>query len=380
MTRDRRFLIVITYISIGMLGIYIAFYQYTILSIANLFLLNAAVMGLLIGIQHTGMILPPLFLGVLSGKIGKKRVAMISYLLLFSGTLLAGVTTGFPFFVVSVVIIGAGYSVAEATLSAVLADEFKDKSSRHLSFSQVVFSIGALAGPFLAQALIKAGVYFKDLYTYCAIIFLLLGTGFFFTKHVNEITLEQSSEPFRKHFFRFFRSRITLLLAAGIFCYMGLENTIASFSDTYFEVMLSAPELSATALALFWGLMIPSRFLGGLVRTRQRQVFIVLSVSLIVFLTAGMLVDDHILKIVFFALSGFACGPLWPFLMDAVKSKDNGSSGPAFNIMFSLGAVGGALLPMTGGQLANAFPVSSVYYFCAAAALVMLFVYFKAKN
>ena len=119
MTRDRKFLIVITYLSLGMLGIYIAFYQYTILSIANLYLLNAAIMGLLIGVQNAGMALPPLFLGVLSGKIGKKRVALIAYLLLVSGTLLAGVTSGFTFFVVSIVIIGAGYSVAEATLSAV---------------------------------------------------------------------------------------------------------------------------------------------------------------------------------------------------------------------------------------------------------------------
>lgn len=79
---------------------------------------------------------------------------------------------------ISIFIIGAGFSVAEATLSAVLADEFPEKSTRHLNFSQVAFSIGALVGPFISAGLINNGLFFKDLYICCTVIFVILGVIF----------------------------------------------------------------------------------------------------------------------------------------------------------------------------------------------------------
>lgn len=373
--RGRKLLLFSAYATMAMLGIYITLYQYTILSISNLFLLNTASMGMLIGVQHTGMALPPIFLGVLSGRIGKKRVVLISYLLLVAGTFLAGVKSGFPFFVISVVIIGAGFSVAEATISAVLVDEFTDESNRHLNFSQVAFSIGALTGPFLAQFLISKGLYFKDLFAYCSLAFLALGIAFFFTKHNNDLQPDKSRERIVFHISRFLKERVLLLLGVGIFLYVGIENTIASYSDSYFEVMLDSPGLSAAALALFWGSMIPSRFLAGLLRFSQRKVFVVLAVFLPVFLVSGMIVNDHVLKLVFFALSGFSCGPLWPYLMDAVAIRNRGSSGPALNIMFSFCSLGGAFIPSVAGLIANNSSLSFVYYFCAVIAALMLFVY-----
>ena len=385
--RGRRLILFSAYSTMAMLGIYITLYQYTILSISELFSLNAAVMGLLVGAQHAGMALPPLFLGVLRGKVGKKRVVLISYCFLVPGTFLAGVTDGPLLFVTSIVIIGAGFSVAEATVSAVLADEFEGESNRHLNFSQVAFSIGALMGPFIAQFLIGKGIYFKDLYAFCSVIFLLLGVVFYFTKHSHDIPSEQGSvapegifQGITRHISGFVKSRVLLLLAAGIFLYVGIENTIASFSDSYFEVMLKSPALSAAALALFWGSMIPSRFLAGLIRIKQKKVFVVLSVLLAVFLVTAMLVNRPAYKIIFFALSGFACGPLWPYLMDSAAVRNHGSSGPALNIMFSFCSLGGALLPVVSGLIAKSISLSAVYFFCATAALVMIVVWLTANR
>ena len=66
-------------------------------------------------------------------------------------------------FMIAIFIIGAGFSVLEATHSAALADECSGESKRHINFSQVCFSIGALSSPFLAGILIESGVYFKVL-------------------------------------------------------------------------------------------------------------------------------------------------------------------------------------------------------------------------
>lgn len=265
-------LVSISYFSLAMLGVYITLFQYTILNVFYLFDINTAMMGLLIAMQHVGMLLPPLFLGVLSGKIGKKKVMMISYVLMILGTFLAGSTQSFIAFIISISIIGAGFSVTEATLSAILTDEFPDQSARHLNFSQVTFSVGALTGPFIAQELINSGIFFKDLYIYISIIFLVLGTIFIFIKHENDKGAdEEKNSSFR--IIEYLGNRTFLLLAIAIFLFVGIENTIANFADSYYELFLNVPHLSAVALALFWGAMIPSRLLAGIIKTNAKRYF-----------------------------------------------------------------------------------------------------------
>jgi MFS family permease len=145
MSFTKKVIIIIAYLTFGMLGIYITFFDYTILNFAQLYHMNSAIMGLMIGTQYVGMAIPPLFLGVLSAKIGKKKVVLISCLLLVTGTFLLGMAINMTIFIMAVLFTGAGFAVTEATLSAILADEFTGKSVQQLNFSQAVFSIGALA-------------------------------------------------------------------------------------------------------------------------------------------------------------------------------------------------------------------------------------------
>lgn len=360
-----------------MLGIYITIYQYTVLSISKLFWLDTAIMGLLIGVQHFGMAIPPLVLGVLSARIGKKKVVLIAYLLMVLGTAMAGMTNELAAFIISVFIIGAGFSVSEATLSAVLADEFPGQSTRHLNFSQAAFSIGALLGPFIAQAMIQSGVYFKDLFFYCAVVFLILGIIFAFTRHQND-KADMQTQCGKYHYQAFFKNRAFLLLGICIFLYVGIENTTANYTDSYFELLLKSPELSATALALFWGAMIPSRFLAGILKIDVKKMFVTLSIFVFITAMSAMLIPQTTVKIIMFAACGFCCGPLWPLLMDAVAQKNAGSSGPTMNIMMSFSAFGGAVLPFISGYAVNVSNQAMAYYICAVIAIVMIWTFSKA--
>lgn len=360
-----------------MLGIYITLYQYTILSTSQLFYLNITLMGLLIAMQHIGISFPPLFLGRLCYKIGKKRVIQIAYLLMTIGTFLAGMAQGFTVFIISIFIIGAGFSVLEATLSAVLADEYPEESTRHLNFSQVAFSIGAVSGPFIAEALINSGVFFKDLYIYMSTIFLLLCFIFSFTKFQNDkgadITQNKSFKVLK-----FLSKRTFLFLALGIFLYVGIENTIASFADSYFEIALVVPELSATALALFWGAMIPSRLLAGIIKMNVKKMFIFLSGLVFVSVIVAMIVPNNTMKIALFALCGFGCGPLWPLMMDTVAKKNKGAAGPVLNVMMAFSGFGGATLPLVAGVLVDFTSQTAAYYTSVVAVIMMLYMYLSS--
>lgn len=377
-----RLIVIVSYLSIGMLGVYISLYQYTVLSISQLFMLNAAIMGVLIALQSLGNSMPPLFLGMLSAKIGKRNVTLISYSLMIVGTFLAGSTQSLGAFIVSVFIIGAGVSVTEGTLSAVLADEFPEESTKHLNFSQVAFSVGAMTGPFIAQALIAGGVYFKDLYLYVSVVFMVLFVLFCFTRQNNDNAhTSMSSMPFKVA--DFLKTRVFLLLALAIFLYVGLENTIANFSDSYFELVLGKPGLSAVALSLFWGGMIPSRLLAGILKADIKKLFAIMGSIVFASVIAAMLIPDSNIKIVLFLVCGFGCGPLWPLLMDAAAKKHKGSSGPALNVMMTFSGLGGAALPLLSGVAVNQSSQAAAYYISGAACVLMLFIYlfsYKAKK
>jgi fucose permease len=204
-------------------------------------------------------------------------------------------------------------------------------------------------------------------------MFLALYGLFMITKHTND-----KGEPLKSGCFKlsgFFKNRAFLLLAVGIMLYVGVENTIANFTDSYFEVAMEAPALSATALSLFWGAMIPSRFLAGILKIEPKKIFAVLSTLVFSSAVAAMLIEDQTVKVIMFALCGFGCGPLWPLMMDAAAKKNRGASGPALNIMMAFSGFGGAAMPLMCGVLVGFAGQASAYYASAAAALVMLFTY-----
>jgi fucose permease len=375
----RKTLLVSTaYLTIATLGIYVTIYQYTILTISQFYELNASAMGFLIAMQQLGVAIPPLFVGAAAGRLGKKKIVQASFGLLVLGTFLIGITNSFAAFIASIVVIGAGFAVTEGTISAILSDEFPEESRRHLNFSQVFFSIGALTGPLIAEALIGAGIYFKNLYLYISALFALLSVSFFFTKQKNDRPAAAESPAFSLT--GFFKNKVLLLFAAGMFLYVGAETTVANFADSYFELSLKMPELSATALALFWGAMIPSRFLAGVLKIDVRKLFTVLSVMMLVTAVSAMLVPDITVKIILFALCGFFCGPMWPLIMDETAKRNRGASGGSMNIMMACCGFGGAVLPLIAGFGVSLGGESIAYYISGAASVLMLLALISAQK
>lgn len=380
--KNKALVVTVSYASLMMLGIYLGFFQYTVLSMTEKFSLSAGMLGLLVAMQSIGMFLSPFLLGVLSGKIGKKKTVIIAYGLMVFGMSLAGLSPSIYIYIGSVLFIGAGYAVTEATLSAVLTDEFHERSSMHLNFSQVFFSLGAFTGPLIAKALIEGvGIYFQNLYFLIAIPFLVFALLFFFTRHYNdEINHEK---PHTLRVLKHLKHRVILFLIIGIFLYVGIENTIGNFADSYFEIQLSMPQLSATALSVFWLAMMPSRLLTGLVGFFKKDtegIFIGLSMLTIVSLILAMTLKNPTAKVVMFGVCGFGCGPLWPIIVDKLAKRSKGYTAPMLNIAFAFCGLGAAFLPFTAGFLVNAFSQSAAYFYCAAACVLMLISFFIARK
>lgn len=376
---NKALIIFVCYVSLMMLGIYLAFFQYTVLSITQKFNLSSGMIGLFVALQSVGMAISPFVLGVLSGKIGKKKTILIALALMVVGMLLAGSSASIVSYISSLLLIGAGYAVTEATLTAVLSDEFSSRSTMHLNFSQVCFSGGAFLGPLIAKGLIEnVGIYFQDLYFLIAVPLFIMALLFFFTRHYND---DRSAQRVRtlsvvKHL----KNRVILFLIISIFLYVGIENTAANFTDSYFELQLKMPQFSAQALSFYWLAMMPSRFLAGVLMKNTKGLFAGLSVLTIVSLILAMTLNDPTAKIAMFALCGFGCGPLWPLIVDRIAKKSKGYTAPMLNIAFAFCGLGAAFLPFIAGLIVNVSSQSAAYYLCAAGAVVMLLCFLAAKD
>ena len=119
---------------------------------------------------------------------------------------------------------------------------------------------------------------------------------------------------------------------------------------------------------------------GGNTKIDHKKMFIVLTLLVFLATITAMLVPDHTVKIIMFALCGFGCGPLWPLIVDTVAKKNKGASGPALNVMLAFSGLGGAAFPFLSGALVNSVGQSAAFYACAAASVFMLAVYLASAK
>ncbi len=365
-------------LAIGLCGVYLATYQISLRPIAQTFGLDPLWMGILVAIQYIGFCLPPLFLGTLSEKIGKKGVVTIALPLMILGALLISLTSSLWIFIAGILLCGAGYSVAEATLTATLGVEFKEKSAFHLGMSQAFFSIGAVLAPFWCSALFNAGYTYHHAFGIVAIALIVTFILFLFTRHQNDI--RGSAQAGIGAALRFFTRKTFIFLAVAMFMAIGIEETVAFFADSYVALTLVAPDFSALALSLFWVGMIPPRLFLGAIRLPHRKTFMICGVGMTLCSLAIIVVPSLEIRLAMFALLGAFNGPIWPIIMDISAKKYPANAGAVSNVMMSLGCLGGAVTPLVAGALVTGINFVPVFIASAFCGVVMAVSFMLADN
>lgn len=351
--------------AIGLCGVYLGTYQISLLQITQSFQLDTVMMGVLVAIQYIGLCLPPLFLGTLSEKIGKKNVVTISLPLMILGVLFICLTDSLGFFIAGILLCGAGYSVSEATLTATLSVEFKQKSAFHLGMSQAFFSIGAVLAPLWCKAMFDAGYTYRHAFGMVGISLVAVYILLLITRHENDIrgAVGAGIASVRGYLFK----KTFLLLVVAIFMCVGIEEVVAFFTDSYMKLTLGLPQFSALALSLFWLGMIPPRLLLGAIRLPHKTTFTICGIGVSVCALGIILIPQLAVRLVLFALLGLFNGPTWPIIMDISAKTYPENAGAVSNVMMSLGCVGGALTPLIAGALVtgiNFTPVLIATIFC----------------
>lgn len=357
------------YTIIGTCGFYLSMYQISLLSISQTLKLSSFMMGAIVALQFAGLCLPPLFLGTLCERIGRRGVIMISMPLIIFGTFLVSATQGLVFFIIGIVFIGAGFSVTEGTLTATLGVEFSERSTLHLGMSQAAFSLGAVISPFLCQALMDAGWKYNALFGMVSAIFLALFMLFVAAKQLKDVKGEK--EAGAGSALKLFKHKIFVLMSVAIAMYVATEELVSFFSDSFFKLTLDAPEFSALSLSLFWAGMIPTRMLLGVIKRRHKEVIIGCAGGIAVCIGVVLLAPAMPAKTAAYCALGAFCGPCWPLIMDMAAKRYPGSAGMVSNVMMSVGGLGGAVMPIVAGAFITGADFTPVFFVAIACAAVM---------
>lgn len=381
MGNKRNIIFVYICLLIGTLGMEAGGLQYNLLLIGDELGLSTTQMGNVVSAKYLAFITIPLILGGFADKYGKKIILVLFGLCFSLGSLAIIMSSGFLLVLAGVFLMGAGYAMCESVGTAALADMYGEDASKYINWSQSCFSIGALLSPvmgkFMGDVLNLNWRVFYYLLMYSYVLLAIWATRMTFPKPPKE------EEELKEHSKRNIQMDVStkkkvIFLSAAMILYAGMESGISYFIGTHMTYVLGTESYNSLGLSLFWLLMIPSRYLVGIVKRAPRKMLMLCYAGSAAFILLVVLMTSRNALLIGYALMGFFFAPIWPLIMGEAGNLDPANSSRIAGTMTACCGLGGMVAPTVFGILADNLSLTASLLFVFAitvSGLVMSFIY-----
>lgn len=315
--------------------------------------------GSLVMASFLTMCIVQLFIGPLVDKYGYKPMAIFGFAVTGISMLLMAFATSFTGAMAAGILLGFGAMACNTvgnTLIPVVLFEGKDPA-RASNFGNGFFGLGYVVMPLLIVFINNSlGLGYKTALIIIAVlcfIFLVFSftasfpqvtVGFSFSKAVSVI-----SKP------------AVLVAAVALFCYMSLETSMGTWAkslmnELFGEAGNANPAANAgLVLSLFGVAMMIGRFIVSSVKNLTAmgsKLIIVASFIALVAILLMIVAKGPALGIFAVMLAGLAFAPIFPTLVGVTFGKfDPSLYGSILGVMFSIGLLGGTLVPKFIGNI-----------------------------
>ena len=326
-------------------------YQLVLLPIGLEFGLLKTGMGALVTTQYSAILAMPLIFGRIADKIGKKKVLMAFIPILILGCMVAILAHSIQTLILGIFLIGTGYGIAEALVSAFLTDERPEDSEKNITLAQGFYSLGAVISPLVVQSVMEIGVNWR-------VAFFMVEMGFAVIFCFMLFVPFQKVPAYAKRSPQSFSQAgifnpVFVSIVGCIFLYVFLENGFSYFENSFFNDVLHNQRYGAFALSLFWLCMAFSRIIFGIIKMSARRIvvlfFFLSAVALLLFAISSYAACTLIIS----SAVGFCYGPIWPVLIGIGTSMSQNNSGTASSIMMAFSGLGGGLSSFLLGLVAD---------------------------
>jgi fucose permease len=271
------------------------------------------------------------------------------------------------------VVAGLGAGAIDSALNTFAAHNY---SARTVNMLHAFYGLGTTVGPALMTAMLLSNAGWQRGYLIVGAAQLALAAGFVATRRLwPSEGGESQTQDQRSTLAETLRLPATALSALVFILYCGLEASSGAWLYTLLhEGRGISTAQSGAAVSVFWAGLMAARIVFGLVHVVQlsRWLFVSMTVSLLA--TAALLfVTQPAASIAASGLIGFACGPIFPWLIAETPRRLGARHGAnAIGVQIASAALGLTLAPALVGVLAERAGVTAIPYGLIVLALLML--------
>jgi fucose permease len=297
--------------------------------------------------------------GVLADRWGMKRVFVVAGALMAAGAWVWAGAHRMAHAGVAAALWGGAGGILETLSAALLCELFPLRRKFFMNASQVFYTAGAIAGPWIAGWCLPRGTDWRLLFLGVGLTGLGLG-GLFLACRLpapppqERLALRQLLPEVRAPGF--------LSCCAALFLYVLAESAVGTFANLYLRRDRGAPESWAIySIAIFWAAMMAGRALCALLPERasyERTLGAILGLSGIALALQG-LASAWQASLALFALAGFVFSGSWPLIVALISSRAPRHSASLVGLAVAAGSLGCVAAPPLMNALMALVPLRS---------------------
>lgn len=354
-------------------GILVAFLGSIKLKLAPRIQADDEQFGRIVAVFQWTMVFMAILGGMLLDSFGHAVIIPLGMLLSAVAVVLIAYSGGIGAVMAACVVLGIGGQFLNLGGNTLLPNLFADPSAGS-NLGNTFFGLGALLVPIVTASLFQRTGYSRTL----LVVALILLAPVVVAVAGEYPSVQESFRPGLA--LELLGNLVTWLAALTLFCYIGLEVSMATWITTYAS-QLGAGEVSASrTLSLFFVAMMLSRLTFGL----QDQVthmdltpvggYVLVAGALLAAVAITILMRTRELGVARWAvvLAGAVFGPIFPTTVGVTfQHFDPSQWGTLFGVIFAVGLVGASILPAWIGKMAKGKTVQEALNILRLAAILL---------
>ncbi|WP_297451911.1 sugar MFS transporter [Ferrovum sp.] len=275
----------------------------------------------------------------------------------------------FPWFLGALFVLSAGITLLQVSVNP-LVMELGDSALAHsrLTLAQAFNSLGTTLGPLIGAAVILRHATFEDMdpmrWPFLAIAVIFGALSLLFWKGRNSPNMPRLQESPSGVDWQLFKRPRFAFGWSTLFVYVGAEVTLGSLMTSYLiqpQVLSVSAPVAGSLVSLYWGGAMVGRFLGSWVLSRWPAPWVLggcalgaATLVLISSLSQGHLAAGALISV------GLCNSIMFPVIF-SLTLEDLGGDTPKGSGLLCMAIVGGALIPLLTGTLADAWGLARAF-------------------
>jgi fucose permease len=353
-----------------------------IIEIGRSYNVSATQLGWLFRLSMLGFLVAVIFGGRYADGRGKMPSMAFGCASMAVGMFLFARADSFNASLVAMVLTGIGGGLAEGLGAATIADLYGGSNrTAMVNLGQVVFAVGAVAGPAATARLLGMGVDWRAAFVGSAAISVaaaLVALVVVSTRREKPVIHHATDSDWRI----LLRDRFIIWLSLGIMLYVSAEIGVASWIAKYLADDLGAEvPLAAASVATFWlGIGLGRAGVTCAARRMSDVSLIGVSLALGACCCAGLLLaSSPMAAMVMVLVFGICMGPVWPTIISCAGGAHPAQSGTVIGIVAASGALGAAIIPPFIGRVADAASMRAGLWMCVAILVVAAILFARLR-